>query len=104
MAFVSTSFRQAVDGSLSNGKGSVWHYHSTADSSATVVGAGYFAGIMRGSRGNGGMGPSVGDLLICSFGSSTVRWGLFSASTADQASTSASSGWGASYNGTATLT
>ena len=105
MAFVSTSFRQAVQGGLTNGKGAIWAYAATADSSSSVGGSGYFSSVMKGSRGNGGMGPQVGDLCVVTFGTSTVRWGTFSASTANvSGSTNLSSNYNCGYDGTLSLT
>lgn len=77
-------------------------YRST-DSHGTVEGAGYFAGAGAGGRTNND-GMRVGDLLIAMMhstdGSSAATLHIVSASTADQASTSASTGWAANYNAT----
>ena len=104
MAFTSTSLYMTREGNLVNGRGAEWRYDSSADSSGTVVGTGYFAAVMRGSRstGNLGRGVSTGDTVLVVCGSTAAFYGFFSASTADQASTSASTGHNAGYNGTIT--
>jgi hypothetical protein len=101
MAFSSTSLYMLRDGSLTNGRGAEWRY-DTADSTGTVFGAGYFLAVMRGSRGLEGRGVSTGDTVLIVHGSSAFSMGVFTASTADQASTLASTGWGAAYNGSLT--
>jgi hypothetical protein len=101
MAFESTSLYQIREGNLSNGKGAEWRY-DTADSTGTVFGTGYFAGVMRGSRGLNGRGVSTGDIVHIVHGTSALTLGVFTGSTANQTSTSGSTGWGAAYDGSLT--
>jgi hypothetical protein len=101
MAFASTALYMLREGSLTNGRGAEWRY-DTSDSTGTVFGTGYFAGVMRGSRGLSGRGVSTGDICHIVHGSTAFTLGVFTGSTADQASTSASTGWKTAYNGTLT--
>jgi hypothetical protein len=108
MAFSSTNLMQVTPGSLSNGAGAVWHYRSS-DASTDVAAAGYFAAVGRGSRGGAGYGMNIGDVVIVSEssgGGTPGRTTMHSvkASTANQASTSASSGYNAAYNVTISST
>lgn len=112
MAFASTNLMQITGGSLSNGAGALWHYRSS-DASTDVAVAGYFAAMGRGSRvassAVGGYGMQIGDVVIVaesSGGGTPGRTTTHSvkASTANQASTSGSTGWGAAYNVTISST
>lgn len=108
MAFSSTNLMQVTPGSLANGAGAMWHYRSS-DASTDVAAAGYFAGAGRGSRGSAGMGMTLGDVVIVSESSGGGTPGrttmhAVKASTANQASTSSSTGWGAAYNVTISST
>ena len=71
MAFQSTSLYQVRPGSLTNGEGAEWRYETT-DSTGTVFGTGYFAAVMRGSRGLSGRGVSTGDIVHTIHGSSAM--------------------------------
>jgi hypothetical protein len=99
MAFNRDNLFQVWSGSLSNGRGAGWSYETTVDSSGTVLGAGYFAGAMRASRGVNGMGCSTGDWIHVN-ANGTRFLAQFTGSTANQASTLASTGYSAAYNGT----
>jgi hypothetical protein len=101
MAFSSTSLYQISEGNFLNGRGATWRY-DTADSTGTVFGTGYFAAVMRGSRGLEGRGVSTGDIVHIVHGSSAFTLGVFTGSTANQASTVASTGWDAAYDGSIT--
>lgn len=101
MSFDASKLFQTRPGSLTDGSRAEWMYE-TSDSTATVYGTGYFAGVMRGSRGTNGAGLSTGDVVQVIHGTTAFTMGVVTASTADQASTSASTGWKAAYNGTLT--
>jgi len=101
MAFASTSLYMIREGNLTNGRGAEWRY-DTSDSTGTVFATGYLAGVMRGSRGLNGRGVSTGDIVHIVHGTTAFTLGVVTASTADQGSTTASTGWGAAYNGTLT--
>lgn len=75
---------------------------TTAVSSA-IVSTGYWQGYGAGSRGGTPVGMRVGDVLLHQQTTNTaypgrVTWHSVIASTANVASTAASSGWNASYN------
>jgi len=101
MAFSSSNLSQTAHGGLTGGQNGLWTY-VTSDSTATTHGTGYFAGVGRGSRGAHGAGLSTGDFVLCLHGSTAATLSFVSASTANQASTSASTGWGAAYNASLT--
>jgi len=123
MAFSLTGLSLIVEGGFSGTAPRMWHYKS-ADAAGTVAGTGYFARMGEGSRwpsslanttsGNeGGLrapaGLRVGDLMLVqetTGGANPGRTTLHSvlSATADQASTSASTGFAAGYNCTITAT
>lgn len=112
MSYVSTNLMQITPGSLTNGAGALWHYRSS-DASTDVAATGYFAAEGRGSRpasgASGGKGMQLGDVVIVSessAGGTPGRTTMHSvkASTANQASTSASTGYAAAYNVTISST
>ncbi|MCZ7565166.1 MAG: hypothetical protein M5U08_16460 [Burkholderiales bacterium] len=104
MAFSSTAAFQLWPGSLANGRGAGWMVLTT-DSTSAASATGWLAGAMRGGRGSSTIGMSTGD--VCFVHHLTGGAGVFTSriitgSTADQASTSTSTGFNASYNGTLT--
>jgi hypothetical protein len=101
MSFSSSGLRKIVDGGLTDGT-ATWLYRSS-DPSTAVKATGYFAGCGSGSRGANAFGMKVGDVVICaenSAGATPGRTTMHSVitSTANVASTSASSGFSASYD------
>jgi hypothetical protein len=92
---------QTRPGSLTNGEGAEWRY-VTSDTTGTVFGTGYFQGCMRNSRGSNALGVSTGDSVFILHGTSALTCGIFTGSTANQASTTASTGWNAAYDGSIT--
>lgn len=102
MAFSSTNL-EAIHVPLTGGP-RVW-LHRSPDAHGTVEGTGYFVGAGYGGR-TASMGMQVGDLVLnmrhSTDGSSAATLHVVSASTADQASTSGSTGWSANYNATVT--
>jgi hypothetical protein len=79
-----------------------WTY-SSSDSAVTIAAAGYFTGVGYRSRGLAGLGMKLGDLVLnieSSAGAIPGRatWHSVTASSANVASTSASSGFSAAYN------
>lgn len=82
--------------------GALWFYRSS-DANAAVTATGYFTRCGYGSRSGPQVGMRVGDVVICAESSAGASPGKISmhavtASTADQASTSASTGYTAGYN------
>lgn len=105
MAFSTTGLSAIVDGGLTNGI-TVWKYLS-ADTVTTVKGAGYFAGMGAGGRATN-YGMKLGDVVIVTESTNGAApgrtyMGAVSGSTANQASTSASTGWNAAYDVTVYL-
>lgn len=101
MSYVSTNLRCVVEGSLSGGSGAVF-YHASTDSSTQVVATGFFTGAGRG-RSTASKGMVVGDLLHhVRLSTAGVPLGcetyVVSASTIDQASTSASTAFNFARN------
>lgn len=85
-----------------------WYYGSS-DDSTSIAAAGYFAGCGVGSRGNNAIGMRIGDILTnveSSGGANAGRVTVHSvkASSADQSSTTASTGFNTSYNITVSTT
>lgn len=75
----------------------------TTSVSSAIITAGFFAGMGYGGRSGHQAGMRVGDLLLhtqVTTAAEPVRATLHvvTGSTADQASTSASTGWGANFN------
>jgi hypothetical protein len=122
MAFSSTGLRLAVDGNLLNSQGAVWHYLS-ADAASAVAGTGYFTRQGYGSRYPSSLLGSttldgalrapasmrVGDLVCVTETTNganpgRITWHTVLSATADQASTSASTGFAAGYNVSITST
>ena len=106
MTFSTTGLSAIIDGELTGGA-AVWKYLGS-DTVSTVKGAGFFAGVGQDSRGSNARGMKIGDIVICTestAGSVPGRtyMGAVSASTANQASTSASTGWNAAYDCTVYL-
>ena len=106
MSFSSTGLTLAVDGWLKGVAGGIWWYLS-ADTASNVKATGYFAGMGAGGHVTN-YGMRVGDIVVCvesTDGATPGRTfvGAVSGSTADQASTSASSGFKANFNVTVAL-
>jgi hypothetical protein len=108
MAYSSTNPpRQIVHGGLTGASGGVWLYSSTHAATAATVN-GFFASAGAGSRstannGAGNVGMRIGDIVIVAESTGGATPGratlhTVTASTADQASTSASTGYRAGYN------
>jgi len=117
MAFSSTGLNLLID-SFGTDAPRVWTYRSS-DAATAVNATGYFSKMGAGSRWpssmanttsttgsgvlNGTPGMRYGDLVLCqeSSGGATpgrCTWHAVTGSTADQASTSASTGWNTSYD------
>jgi hypothetical protein len=102
MAYSSTGPLILVSEGISTDAPRTFAYSST-HTSTEVTGTGFLTGVGAGSRGLNGLGLRVGDLVMCraSTGSATpggVSWHSCISSTADNASTSASSGWNSAFN------
>lgn len=109
MAFSSTGLSMRVNRGLNGGGPAIWTY-TTSDPSTAVKATGYFAKMGAGSRGPvptstvvGPQGMKVGDILISqesTNGGTPGRTTLHTVtgSTADQSSTSASTGYAAAYD------
>lgn len=108
MAFNDSTFSSsmptlAVDG-FASAFPRIFTMRSTAVSSALVA-TGFLAGLGAGSRASGGSNPGlrVGDIVLHTQTTDTAYPGRVTmhsviASTANQASTSASTGWAAAYD------
>jgi len=97
-----------LDTSSSRAAPNLWGYIGSTDSSSDISATtGYFAACGYGSRNNSAanVGMRVGDMVLCvpSTNASVARgaWLTCIASTADQASTTASTGAKAAFNVTA---
>lgn len=105
MTFSTSGLSKIVDGGLTDGVG-VWKYLS-ADDVTTVKAAGFFAGMGAGGHATN-YGMKIGDVVIVTESTAgtvpgRTYMGAVNGSTADQASTSASSGFKASYDVTVQL-
>ena len=96
--------RLIVEGGFTQGKGGVYVYKSSHASSDYTT-TGFFAGAGFGSRNHsaGNVGMRVGDLVLCAQTTDGPTPGYVTvhtviASTIDQASTTASTGFNAAYN------
>jgi hypothetical protein len=104
MAFDASLLKKVLDIGFSS-PGGVWLYGRTTNSSTEVAAVGFFAGVGEKSKGANAMGVRLGDVFIVNSAtgttlSSTGRVTLHNVlnSTANVASTSLSSGFGASYD------
>jgi hypothetical protein len=113
MAYSSTNpVFQLNPGNLVNGKNAMWLYQSTHDSTG-IIGTGFFSGCGYGGRAptqssssyaaNQIPGLQIGDIVLNISSTDALVPGRVTlhsvlSSTADQASTSASSGWGTRYD------
>lgn len=96
MAYASTTLEQRSAGNLLTGRGAIWG-HASTDSSTQVVATGFFTGAGMG-RSTASKGMQVGDIVIHTrLSTAGVPLGVgtyvVSASTIDQSSTTASSGY-----------
>lgn len=104
MAYSSTSPIILVSDSVGPLAPRTFSYSST-HSSTEVTATGFFVGVGSGSRGLNGVGLRVGDFVVCRSSTDSsapggVSWHSCIATTADNASTSASTGWNSAYNAT----
>lgn len=111
MAYSSTNPpRQIVEGGFVHGKGSVYLY-SSSHASSDYTTTGFFAGAGHGSRNHsaGNVGMRVGDLVVCVGTTNAptpgyVTWHSVVSATANQASTTASTGYNAAFDITLSAT
>lgn len=101
MAFASSGLSQITDGGLNGSGQALWSYRTTEACTAALA-TGYFVGCGRRGR-SGNFGLAVGDLVIVSESTAAPNpgrtlVGCVFASTVDQASTLASSGYNYAFN------
>lgn len=100
MAYSSTNPPiRAIDSGI---VGNIYRYRST-HTSTEILATGFFTGCGAGSRNSYGIGMTPGDVLINIASTDAAIPGRVTmhsvlSATADQASTSASTGWNAAYN------